>query len=330
MNERLKITLYHISGWITYLMVIAMGADELDKDFMVKSVASTIPLVVVFYTCTLFIFPRYLESTRYVMLIFLLVLVCSVTVVFRVFFFYLFYPDQPLIDSILFWNQFRYNLLFAGISFAYWFALKNYQQEKISRQLQKDVSEARLTILRNQINPHFLYNTLSLLYSKTLPLSAEVAELVGKLSEMMRYSLEEAEENGVVSLEKEITHLRNFVDIHQLRFGNKLSIIFEIKGEPADWQIAPLLLITFVENAFKHGKLNDPSRPLKIVMEATKDQLDFVVENAKAGGTKEMSSGIGLVNVTNRLKLLYPDHHSLEIRDEPDFYRIKLQIREKI
>lgn len=325
MAQSTKNILYHLLGWTTYILVIGLGADEIDEDFVYKNIATIIPLIIVFYVNTLFIFPRYLAREKYLPMVLWILLVCTLTVLIR--------EEisswlglKTFYDSITFWNQFRYNLLFVGIGFGYWFAVKNYQQEKYSQQLEKDVSEAKLIILKNQINPHFLYNTLSLLYSKTLPLSAEVAELVGKLSEMMRYSLEEAEENGVVPLEKEVAHLRNFVDINQLRFDNKLNILFEIVGNIGKHRIAPLLLITFVENAFKHGKLNDPVHPLKIQLKVTETEIDFMVENLKATGLKERSSGIGLANVKSRLQLLYPDNHSLFIADGEYTYAIHLKI----
>ena len=96
-----------------------------------------------------------------------------------------------------------------------------------------------------------------IIYTKSLPHSPELSAAISKLADMMRYSLDGMEKDGNVSLEKEITHIKNFIDIHQLRFDNKLNISLEIKGNPNQCRVMPLLLITFVENAFKHGKLND-------------------------------------------------------------------------
>lgn len=318
--------LYHILGWFIYILIIVLGSDELDYDFIIKSISGILPVIAVFYLNTLIIFPAFLPAKKYFLLMVSLLLVMVITVAIRFSFSSIFPSLNFPIDSISFWNQFRMNFLFSGLSFTYWFALKNYQNESRWKQLEKDVAEAKLTILKNQINPHFLYNTLSLLYSKTLPLSEEVSELVAKIAEIMRYSLEGAEEKGLVPLEKEIAHLRNYVHIHQMRFGNNLNIDFEVSGELENHQIAPLLLITFVENAFKHGKFNEKDHPIKIKLEVMNRELSFSVENQHATGLKDPSSGIGLNNVKNRLQLLYPDHHSLDIKDDKQFYWVNLKI----
>ncbi|MBX3240428.1 MAG: histidine kinase [Chitinophagaceae bacterium] len=322
-----KVVLYHILGWITYLLIIALGADKVDKDFILKSLSGTLPAIALFYINILLIFPRYLKHKNYTPAIIFTMLACVAATGIRALFTNSFPGILPPFDTIMFWVQFRVNILFAGISFAYWFALKNYRDEKRWQQLEKEMAEAKLMYLKNQLNPHFLYNSLSLLYSKTLPLSSETSELVGKISDMLRYSLDEPEDNGLVSLEKEATHIKNYVDIHQLRFNNTLNIAFEITGDMASKRIAPMMLITFVENAFKHGKLNDAGHPVTIQLVVNKNDLRFNVSNPKATGRKEISSGIGLVNVKNRLQLLYPETHSLEIKDEAQYYSVDLTIR---
>jgi len=321
-----RVILYHILCWVAYLLVIALGADKVDLDFALKNISSTLPVAAVFYINTLLVFPDYFQNRKYVVGFLLLILVCLLTIGIRAFLIIFFPAILPPFDPIQFLNQLKMDLLFTGISFVYWLAIKNYQNEKHRQQLERDVAEAKLTILKNQINPHFLYNSLSLLYSKTLPLSGEVSELVGKISEMMRYSLEEAEDNGLVPLEKEIAHLKNYVDIHQLRFDNKLNINFEVSGDVKNHHIAPLLLITFVENAFKHGKFNEDQHPLIIKLEAKNGEVNFLVENLKTSGLKEKSSGIGLSNIKSRLQLLYPVNHKLVITDRLQNYSVNLKI----
>jgi two-component system LytT family sensor kinase len=231
-----------------------------------------------------------------------------------------------IFSPVLFWNQFRVNLLFIGISFAYWFAKRSYRAEKDQQQLEREILDARLSALRNQINPHFLYNTLSFIYTKSLPYSEQLAGAIAKLSEMMRYSLGETEADGKVLLEKEVLHIKNFIAIQQMRFDHQLKIAFNIRGELCQCRIMPLLLITFVENAFKHGKLNDPHYPLEIRLMANLQQLEFEVRNRKAPWKKEEAHGIGLENVRKRLELLYPQQHVLRIQEEADEFRVHLEI----
>jgi len=232
-----------------------------------------------------------------------------------------------LMDSQLgprIFSMLRINLLFTGVSLAYWYGKRSIMVERARQRLEKQIADARLRGLKNQINPHFLYNTLSFLYTKALPLSKELSDAISKLSEMMRYSLGELDEDEKVPLEKEIRHLENFIQIHQLRYYNNLKIDFSIKGETGGYKIMPLLLITFVENAFKHGKVQDDDHPLTVHIEVAKGVLDFKVMNKKANGTKEKSSGIGLANVKSRLELGYPEAHKLMVEDSSQLYCVHL------
>lgn len=328
MSDRNKLIAAHLLGWTTYILVIGLGADEVDADFIEKSFAGFLPLIALFYVCVYLLFPVYLPGRRYIPVTIWLV-VCNVVAVGLRFVImsWLFTEHIDLTNSgITFWNQFRMNLLFIGMSFAYWYARRNYQVEKRQQLLEKEVLDARLASLKNQINPHFLYNTLSFLYTKSLPLSRDLSDAIAGLSDMMRYSLEVAADDGNVPLEKEIEHIRNFIRIHQLRFEHKLNIDFQTTGNTGQHKIMPLLLITFVENAFKHGKLNDPEHPLHINLSMSGSQLLFQARNLKATGEKEKSSGIGLQNVRNRLNLAYPDRYELVVDNLRDEFIVNLKL----
>ena len=231
-----------------------------------------------------------------------------------------------MFSPVMFWNQFRVNLLFIGISFAYWYAQRNYKVEKDKQRLDKEILDARLSALKNQINPHFLYNTLSYLYTRSLPYSTELSGAIAKLSEMMRYSLGEIGDDGKVPLEKEIAHMQNFIEIHQLRFNNTLEICFVTEGDFTGYRIMPLLLITFVENAFKHGKLNDAHHPLKIRLSVLEKHIDFIIQNKQLNPVKERSNGIGLENIRNRLKLAYLGQHEFTIENNSDEFVVNLKL----
>ena len=200
------------------------------------------------------------------------------------------------------------------------------RMEKEARQLEHEVSEAKLNILKHQINPHFLYNTLSYMYSQTRPISEPLSKSILMLSDMMRYSLNKTEESGLTLVEKEIEYIQNFIEIHRLRFGKDFYLNFEVEGLIGNKKIVPLLLITFVENAIKHGKVNDKSKPVEIQLLLLKNELIFKVRNHKQDGTKDETSGIGLENTQKRLKLMYPNKHILEIKDKPDYFTVNLKI----
>lgn len=201
------------------------------------------------------------------------------------------------------------------------------QREQLKqKEMEKEVVDARLQSLKYQINPHFLFNSLNFLYSQSLPLSEDLARATMLLSKMMRYGLQENSEEAKVSLAGEVEHLQNFIEFNQLRFSNQLQIDFATEGQVAIRRIMPLLLITFVENAFKYGELHQAEHPLQIHLKVDSQKLIFFVRNKKRKGPKEDSTGIGLENIKRRLALGYPDRHKLTISDEEDFYTTELTV----
>lgn len=323
---------WHFSAWILYLLILLLGSDHTDYNFWANTFATLIPVSILFYVNVYWLFPKYLSSRKFIPLVIFIVLFNLCAICLRLLVATLLQHKSfnnftaNIFSPVLFWNQFRVNLLFIGISFAYWFAKRNYQAERNQQLLEKEISDARLMSLKSQINPHFLYNTLSFLYTKSLNYSEELAGAIVRLSDMMRYSLAEVGTDGKVSLENEILHLQNFIEIHQLRFSNHLKICFEIEGPVDQWRIMPLLLITFVENAFKHGALNDPIHPLTIQLSATSDEFYFRIKNKKLKRSDQATGHLGLKNVKNRLQLIYPHKHELSIDDSTEMFSVNLKL----
>ncbi len=200
-------------------------------------------------------------------------------------------------------------------------------RNKRHKALEKEKLDAELSAIKYQINPHFLFNSLSFIYSKTVPLSEEVSNAVLLLSDIMRYALgKEEDAEGKVALEKEITHLKNVIEINQMRFNNKLSIQYVEDLRNPNARITPLVLITLVENAFKHGDLLDPANPLVVRTESDEQQIRFYIRNKKKTGPKELSTNIGLNNVKQRLQLMYGDKYQFHITDGEHFYTSELTI----
>lgn len=195
------------------------------------------------------------------------------------------------------------------------------QRGKHQKELEKQKLDAELSAIKYQINPHFLFNSLSFIYSKTVPLSEEVSNAVMLLSDIMRYALgKEEDANGKVALSSEITHMKNVIEINQMRFNNKLNILYSEDIQQPGARITPLVLITLVENAFKHGDLSDPSNPLIIQLEADTERIRFYICNKKKKGPKELSTGIGIKNVRTRLELMYGNKHEFKINEDDHFY----------
>jgi hypothetical protein len=197
--------------------------------------------------------------------------------------------------------------------------LKRSEREKLN---------AELSYLKAQINPHFLFNTLNSIYSLALQRSDQTPEAVVKLSGMMRYVLNEANVN-FVSLEKEISYLEDYIMLQKLRIGDAIPVSMTVTGDPAGKKIAPLILVPFVENAFKHGVNAEEDSEIKIRIEIGAE-LHFRVSNHKVHiHTIEKRTGVGNENTRQRLALLYPGEHTLDIADKEKEFIVHLMLRHK-
>ncbi|HEU4718293.1 MAG TPA: sensor histidine kinase [Bacteroidia bacterium] len=197
--------------------------------------------------------------------------------------------------------------------------LKQAEQEKMS---------AELSFLRAQINPHFLFNTLNSIYSLAITRSDKTAGSVVRLSEMMRYVTTEAH-SEFVPLEKEIKYVTNYIELQQVRLGDTVKIDFQVNGTSRTKKIIPLVLMTFVENAFKYGV--NPEEDSYIVIRIDDNDRDIVLDirnrKVQTDYSKEYHSGQGIENTRQRLLMSYPGSHILEIRDKDEEYSVHLQIQ---
>ncbi len=197
--------------------------------------------------------------------------------------------------------------------------------ERVQRDLENQRLSAELAFLKSQINPHFLFNSLNSIYSLAYQRSDMTPEAILKLSEIMRYMLYECNDN-TVELGKEIQYLQNYIDLQKIRLGEKANIDFKFEGNITTQKIAPLLLIAFIENAFKHGVANDPESPIQLLLSVKNNQLLFYVHNRKHKANTDSVGGIGLNNVKRRLDLLYPGLYNLDIHNEKDTYTCELSL----
>jgi two-component system LytT family sensor kinase len=199
--------------------------------------------------------------------------------------------------------------------------------EEQKMQLEVEKSQANLNFLKAQINPHFLHNTLNFLYAKSLPYSSELSEGILTLSDIMRYALGPAAKDGKVPLKDEIEHVRNVIKINQLRFSNNLNVKFDVNGVMNGTTTIPFMLITIVENAFKHGDLKSAEHPIQIKLDVENKDMHFFCRNKKRPGPKEISTGIGLDNIKKQLDLTYGRNYSLDVKDDNEFYTTELTIK---
>lgn len=200
-------------------------------------------------------------------------------------------------------------------------------QIKFILRLKKEKKQAELMHLKSQVNPHFFFNTLNNLYGLIAQDTAKAQELVLKLSDMMRYSIYEGQ-NDWVTLADEITYIENYMELHRIRYHKEIAIRFEVEAEDKGVKIMPLLFIIMVENAFKHGveKLRKNAF-VHISLMATRQQIDFTIENNFDHEQEPGKEGIGLKNLKQRLDLVYPNRYQLEtFPTHTDIYKIRLRL----
>lgn len=196
------------------------------------------------------------------------------------------------------------------------------------KQAEQEKLNAELSYLKAQINPHFLFNVLNSIYSLAVVKSDETPTAVIKLSGMMRYVLNDAGHH-MVPLSREIDYIRDYIELQRIRFGTSLPLAFTVNGAPSGQLIAPLILISFLENAFKYGINASEDADIKIDIAIGEHLLKFHVFNKKVtfNDIPAASSGLGIENTKKRLELLYPGRHTLDITDAADHFSVSLSLQ---
>jgi two-component system LytT family sensor kinase len=250
-----------------------------------------------------------------------------------------FYVSRPSTNSLSFLMESLWRAIyFLGLSTGYWFAISTIQNRKrianletqqLRNELQNQILEKTLLVtenayLKSQINPHFLLNTLNFLYNSVSKFSEKVAGSVLLLSDIMRYALTNADEDGKVKLESEIEHISSFIKLNQARFNERLNIDLLIEGNFDDLRIIPLVLITLVENVFKYGDLLTDKCPAKIIILIEGNRLTFITQNLKRKIIHDHGYGIGIKNVKDRLAMYYK--YELSIEDNETEYKSTLKL----
>ena len=227
--------------------------------------------------------------------------------------------------------SFSYNIILTIVSVKFMKDVLVSQTQ--SARLERDNLNLELNFLRSQINPHFFFNAINSAYSLIVDKDDEAAAILVKLSSLMRYTLYKTG-SPYVTLQQEVDFINDYVDLERIRHGRNVSILLRTEGQVSGLQIPPLLLLTFVENAFKHG-INTTIRDswVTVDLNVEDNQLRFVVRNSKPEEQRptpnkllQTSSGIGLANTQRRLQLLYPDAHQLHIEETKTTYTVNLTL----
>lgn len=223
-----------------------------------------------------------------------------------------------------FFDNLYYVLIFSSIGAVVYFVNRSIDSETSLKNMEIDKRNMELSMLRSQINPHFLFNQLNSIYSLVYQKSDSALSAIAKLSDFLRYSLYEKKHK--VPLTDELDSIRNFIALQKIRIGEHSFIELDFPKATKNISIQPYIFLPFVENALKHGQLTNSDHPVKISLAIKGNQLLFSTANLKSNAQKDESGGIGLESIKRRLALLYKDQYKLNIKDLPTRYEVYLSI----
>jgi len=333
--------LIHLLIWGSGFMLMTLLIKTIgpfkraDQSLFLPVSFGTVINLTLFYVTSLVLIPWFSKNKKTWKFIFLvlglyLMLTLGETFIDHLFFTYYYSSIRESFVSQLLLNL-ALNLIMLACALGYGFAKNWLKGEKLKQSLKQEKLLAELNFLKSQINPHFLFNVLNMAYSSaTCNGDEKTADIIEKLSGMMRYMLYESNVDRV-NLEKEIEFLNNYIKLQEMRLSSDISteVNFQVRGNINQSQIAPLILIPFIENAFKYGISLDTPGEIQILLNMNGKQLGLRVQNKIHGYLRTIdkkNSGIGLVNVRKRLELLYPGKHLLDIDKTGGLFSVNLMI----
>jgi two-component system LytT family sensor kinase len=343
MNKQ-KILYLHLGYWllvIVQVLLVALGTGVLGVQIDWKlffTIVMPVKILQVscsagfFYLNYLFLVPRFLKRRHILQY---LIALTGAILLFMPLYYYLeqfFYPsigwksyelDLNFSFALMITLSSNFLHIFLGILLSY---LMDWRTMRMEKEIaEKEYLKTELAFLKSQVNPHFLFNTINDIYSLTQQKSEEAPEALLKLSELLRYMLRESDDSFVL-LTREIEYLENVIELQKIGQKGFSFVDFSISGYPDKLKIAPLILINFIENAFKHGVFSDKEAPIRIHVELSHNAFHFNVTNKVNSLKKDKTGGIGLVNVKRRLALIYPNKHELLITNEAHNFTVDLKI----
>lgn len=297
----------------TLLLVgLQIATTSVDCYFNIADNPLTFSLQIIIWVLTVYTFiPVFFFKRQVLLLIFYGCIMVSFVYI-RLF------TDLPKEQYRIIFSLFLFSIIAVIILwvFEHWKRLQTLKEEKIN---------AELNLLKTQINPHFLFNTLNNLYGLTVEKSDDAPELVLKLSDLLRYTIYHGKKE-LVLLEQEIEYLKNYIELHKIRYHKNVDIKFDCEFD-SNLKIAPLLFIILIENSFKHGvELLTQNAYVYIHLKTIKNNIKFEVENNFKHNKSKTEKGIGLENLKSRLELIYPEKFSLITEKSNSIYKVQLNI----
>lgn len=340
-KNQLYEVIFHILFWVIhfvyrlYLMGYFYTYDS--DEFYTQSLLLPVRIGATYFTIY-FVLRRYLFRKRLPGFLFWLIVSVIVTVFIRRIVLYeviFSFAPQLNYDQIVFWNfkSITHSVIYIypviTLAVIIYVVLEWFKKEKLRLETQKEKLEAELKYLKNQINPHFLFNTINNIYSLVLEKSTKAPAALLKLSDMLNYLLYESNTDKI-HLSKEIQNLQDYIELEKFRYGDKLKVIFNYEVRSGDLSIPPLLLLPFVENSFKHGAGESLKNSwIHITLNEENHHLIFKVENSvdeNVAIKNGENGGIGLSNVKKRLELMFHNKHKLKTLKSSESFIMILQL----
>lgn len=332
---------FHVAFWVYMfnqtLLTLILSAGKMSNAFEFYTIYPATSFIT-FYSIYFALVPVFRKRKKILPLLSLLVVI-AVLIPLRVLMEQLFWrhiaiahvQDIKMLDLNSHWwfNSGRLVLIYGIYALLIRLAIDWYESQKVKSALLVEKQAGELALLRSQVNPHFLFNTLNNIYSLVYKKSDDAPQAVMKMSAIMRYMLYDATTDQV-PLEKEIEYLKSFIELEKLRIRHQDFVELKTEGALESRTIAPMLLIPFVENAFKHGSKTSGIPGIWIELQALPGEIRFFVKNYLRKNTKAVQdpvSGIGLKNVLRRLNLLYPGNFTLESGHDEEFYTVILTLK---
>ncbi|OFX22819.1 MAG: hypothetical protein A2033_13965 [Bacteroidetes bacterium GWA2_31_9] len=336
-NKIILTVLAHIVGWLIFLSIPFLFSPEpppelkheFGKLYILPVLTSSLFLILLFYFNYFVLIPKFLFTNRYI--IYVLLCICCIAIklispfIIMVIFhkpenIMLLHPPPKFMMPLAFTNSILLYvvILLSSIGLRLNSRWKLTEQERLS---------SELASLKSKINPHFLFNTLNSIYAETLGKADNASDMILKLSNMMRYTISEAHHDKVL-LQKEFDYITSYIELQKLRLPLNVRIEYKVISEAYELEITPLLLIPFIENAFKHGVNPEQNSVIKILLKIENKELHLSVFNRKVETEKTIqeTTGLGIENTRQRLNLIYAGKHFLAINDTENDYSVLLHI----
>jgi sensor histidine kinase YesM len=303
------------------------GISSEEMKFLYLHTITTVFWILLFYSNTSYLIPKFLYERKYILFSIIQLLLFVLIILSHKIFFELILPTKNFVLLI----SLKYNFipfLFTVLgSIAIKTVSDRLKADGAASERQSEALKSELAFLRSQINPHFIFNILNNIVALSRLKSKELEPTIMKLSSLMQYMLYESNESQVL-LSHEADYLTSYIDLQKQRFGKRLKINFDVDIEDDRHTIEPMLLIPFVENAFKHGMGLVPDPEIDISLKVSGNELLFEVKNKfiEDDDAKDKLSGIGLSNVKRRLELLYGPNQELKINKQQDWFTVSLRL----